>query len=265
MPGATEARELSEMEESRGSPPLELRRTTSMPLQSPGDRITGKYRQFLWKNSLLNLLFFADSPMMAPLYLSPRIPQPYFYEGETIKSMPTAEPPPAHRAPSTVYTPQSSTLPPPTNHTQIQREATPSVLSVSQQPPPQKEGYQYVYSAAQNPPPQAQGLVAPSTNPRPIQLATPPIASQVPPQADTLPRLLEVYPLMWQGLLALKTEQAAVQMHFVFGNKKIAKASLPVNADHTTPPLRIAQRMRMEPSQIEGVARKMQVCKNYLK
>lgn len=200
--------------------------------------------------------------MMAPLYLSPRIPQPYFYEGEAIKPLPSAEPPPAHRAhttPSTVYTPQPSALPPPTNHTQIQREASASVLTVSQQQPPPKEGYQYVYSAIQNPP-SAQGLVAPSTNPRPIQLATPPIASQVPPQADTLPRLLEVYPLMWQGLLALKTEQAAVQMHFVFGNKKIAKASLPVNADHTTPPLRIAQRMRMEPSQIEGVARKMQVC-----
>lgn len=31
------------MEEPRAaSPPLELRRTTSMPLQSPGDRITGK-------------------------------------------------------------------------------------------------------------------------------------------------------------------------------------------------------------------------------
>lgn len=201
--------------------------------------------------------------MMAPaLYLSPRtIPQPYFYEGDAIKPLPTAEPPPAHRAhttPSTVYTAQPPTLPPPTNLTQIQREAAASILAVSQQQPP-KEGYQYVYSAAQNPA-SAQGLVVPSTNPRPIQLATPPIGSQVPPpQADTLPRLLEVYPLMWQGLLALKTEQAAVQMHFVFGNKKIAKASLPVNADHTTPPLRIAQRMRMEPSQIEGVARKMQV------
>jgi hypothetical protein len=119
-----------------------------------------------------------------------------------------------------------------------------------------------VYSSTQQqqqgPVQQQQNLVAPITN-RPIQMATPPIASQVPPHADTLSRLLETYPLMWQGLLALKTEQAAVQMHFVHGNKKIAKASLPFNADHTTPPLRIAQRMRLEPSQIDGVARKMMV------
>lgn len=33
---------MSEIEEQRASPPLELRRTTAMPLQSPGDRITGK-------------------------------------------------------------------------------------------------------------------------------------------------------------------------------------------------------------------------------
>lgn len=45
MPGTTEQqRELPEIEEPRAaSPPLELRRTTSMPLQSPSDRITGKF------------------------------------------------------------------------------------------------------------------------------------------------------------------------------------------------------------------------------
>lgn len=43
MPGATEQRELPEIDEPRAaSPPLELRRTTAMPLQSPSDRITGK-------------------------------------------------------------------------------------------------------------------------------------------------------------------------------------------------------------------------------
>lgn len=45
IPGtAAEMRELSEIDEPVGaSPPLELRRTTtSMPLQSPVDRITGK-------------------------------------------------------------------------------------------------------------------------------------------------------------------------------------------------------------------------------
>jgi len=64
---------------------------------------------------------------------------------------------------------------------------------------------------------------------------------------------------MWQGLLALKNDQAAVQMHFVFGNPLVARESLPCNSDGSTPPLRIAQRMRLEQTQLEGVARKMQV------
>lgn len=209
--------------------------------------------------------------MAQALYLSPRIPQPYFYEAEAMKSLPTAEPPPAHRThptQSTVFTPQPTQLAPPpsTSLSQLQRErdhrAKEEASTQQQQQHQPKDSelrFQFIYSNQPQNPPTAQSLIAPSSNPRQIQMATPPIASQVPPQADTLSRLLEVYPLMWQGLLALKTEQAAVQMHFVYGNKKIAKASLPVNADHTTPPLRIAQRMRMEPSQIEGVARKMQV------
>lgn len=206
--------------------------------------------------------------MMTPLYLSPRIPQPYFYDGDGMKPLPVAEPPPAHRAhagnipPATVYAAQPSVLPPPTNlsHLQRDREHREKDETASHQTKDADGNvrYQIVYSAPERQP--IQGLVATQTNNRPIQLTTPPIASQVPLHTDTLTRLLDRYPLMWQGLLALKTEQAAVQMHFVYGNKKIAKASLPFNSDHTTPPLRIAQRMRLEPSQIEGVARKMQVC-----
>lgn len=94
---------------------------------------------------------------------------------------------------------------------------------------------------------------------RNLQVATPPHASQVPPQADSLLMLLQRYPVMWQGLLALKTDQAAVQMHFVFGNPLVASGSLPCYSDGSTPPLRIAQRMRLEQTQLEGVARKMQV------
>lgn len=93
---------------------------------------------------------------------------------------------------------------------------------------------------------------------RSLQVATPPHASQVPPQADSLQMLLQRYPVMWQGLLALKNDQAAVQMHFVFGNAQVADDSLPRNVDGTIP-LRIAQRMRLEQTQLEGVARKMQV------
>lgn len=260
---------MPEIEEPRAaSPPLELRRTTSMPLQSPSDRITGKCSRHINNvYSVLIQLKYLDSPMMAPaLYASPRIPQPYFYDAESMKPLPIAEPPPAHRAHAgPVYTApqQQSSLLPPTNLAHIQRDQhrekdePVTIVAAAQQQQQPKENevrYQYVYpSAGQN--------ATAGTNPRPLQMTTPQIASQGPSssQPDSLSRLLEVYPLMWQGLLALKTEQAAVQMHFVYGNKKIAKASLPVNADHTTPPLRIAQRMRMETSQIDGVARKMQV------
>ncbi|KAJ8966654.1 hypothetical protein NQ314_003381 [Rhamnusium bicolor] len=99
------------------------------------------------------------------------------------------------------------------------------------------------------------------TSQRGLQAATPPHASQVPPQAESLFMLLKViqYPCMWQGLLALKNDQAAVQMYFVSGNDDVAKCSLPKNIDGSTPPLRIFQRMRLEPPQVEGVARKMQM------
>ncbi|EEC13553.1 RNA recognition motif protein, putative [Ixodes scapularis] len=71
------------------------------------------------------------------------------------------------------------------------------------------------------------------------------------------------YPVMWQGLLALKNDQAAVQMHFVSGNSRIAVASLPPMTDGCTPPVRIAQRMRLEQTQLEGVARKMQMVEEH--
>lgn len=62
---------------------------------------------------------------------------------------------------------------------------------------------------------------------------------------------------MWQGLLALKNDTAAVQLHFVSGNNVLAHRSLP--APEGGPPLRIAQRMRLEAPQLEGVTRRMMV------
>lgn len=64
---------------------------------------------------------------------------------------------------------------------------------------------------------------------------------------------------MWQGLLALKNDSAAVQMHFVGGNPAVAGDTLPRHTDGSTPPLRIAQRMRLEPAQLDQVHRKMKV------
>lgn len=65
------------------------------------------------------------------------------------------------------------------------------------------------------------------------------------------------YPIVWQGLLALKNDTAAVQLHFVSGNNVLAHRSLPLSEGG--PPLRIAQRMRLEATQLEGVARRMTV------
>ncbi|XP_069467192.1 msx2-interacting protein isoform X2 [Ambystoma mexicanum] len=74
-------------------------------------------------------------------------------------------------------------------------------------------------------------------------------------------QLLTKYPIVWQGLLALKNDTAAVQLHFVSGNNVLAHRSLP--APEGGPPLRIAQRMRLEVSQLEGVARRMMVESDY--
>ncbi|XP_056293044.1 msx2-interacting protein isoform X2 [Pseudoliparis swirei] len=70
-------------------------------------------------------------------------------------------------------------------------------------------------------------------------------------------QLLTKYPIVWQGLLALKNDTAAVQLHFVCGNKALAHRSLPLQEGGAL--LRIVQRMRLEASQLESVARRMTV------
>jgi SPOC domain len=69
---------------------------------------------------------------------------------------------------------------------------------------------------------------------------------------------LQHYPIVWRGFLSLKNDQACVQMHFVHGSKNIALDSLPI-MENGQPSLKIAQRMRLEPSQLEGVTRKIKV------
>ncbi|XP_018375319.1 PREDICTED: protein split ends-like isoform X2 [Trachymyrmex cornetzi] len=125
------------------------------------------------------------------------------------------------------------------------------------EPPPAHLRSQYPVAGSEAPP--EIGRAPTPDRCRKHQVVTPPLyASQVPPQADSFQMLLQRHPVMWQGLLALKNDQAAVQMHFVFGNPRVARDSLPCNSDGSTPPLRIAQRMRLEQTQVEGVARKMQ-------
>lgn len=128
------------------------------------------------------------------------------------------------------------------------------------EPPPAHLRSQYPMAASEAPPEMGRATTPERCRKHQALTPPPPYASQVPPQADSFQMLLQRYPVMWQGLLALKNDQAAVQMHFVFGNPNVARDSLPCNSDGSTPPLRIAQRMRLEQTQVEGVARKMQVC-----
>ena len=65
---------------------------------------------------------------------------------------------------------------------------------------------------------------------------------------------LAAYPICWSGTLGLKNDTANVRMHYVSGNRDLAKASLP----DTGSSLKINQRMRLEDSQLDGVARKME-------
>ncbi|XP_019957133.2 msx2-interacting protein isoform X1 [Paralichthys olivaceus] len=74
-------------------------------------------------------------------------------------------------------------------------------------------------------------------------------------QPANMVQLLTKYPIVWQGLLALKNDTAAVQLHFVCGNKVLAHRSLPLQEGGAL--LRIVQRMRLEASQLESVARRM--------
>lgn len=72
--------------------------------------------------------------------------------------------------------------------------------------------------------------------------------------------MFQRYPVMWQGQLGLKNDSTAVQMHFVAGNKDLIPGSLPQRQpDGTVAPIRIVQRMRLEQTQLEGVAKRMQV------
>ena len=70
---------------------------------------------------------------------------------------------------------------------------------------------------------------------------------------------------MWQGHLNLKNDSAAVQLHFLSGNVQLAKLSLPQPTEQSTPTLKIAQRMRLEKTQLEGVGRRMQVSRSRIK
>ncbi|XP_028609863.1 msx2-interacting protein [Grammomys surdaster] len=158
-------------------------------------------------------------------------------------------------------------------HAQVQRTtvetaqpAHPSPVSVSMKPDLPSP------LSSQAAPKQPLFISANSGTSTPPALALPHAEAQPAPKQDSalhmtpqrpvdMVQLLKKYPIVWQGLLALKNDTAAVQLHFVSGNNVLAHRSLPLSEGG--PPLRIAQRMRLEASQLEGVARRMTVETDY--
>ncbi|XP_054576675.1 msx2-interacting protein isoform X2 [Eptesicus fuscus] len=158
-------------------------------------------------------------------------------------------------------------------HVPVQRTQTetsqisyPSPVSVSMKPdlpgalPAQAAPKQPLFVSTTSGPSTPPGLALLHTEaqPSPKQDSSPHLTSQRP--VDMV-QLLKKYPIVWQGLLALKNDTAAVQLHFVSGNNVLAHRSLPLSEGG--PPLRIAQRMRLEASQLEGVTRRMTVESEY--
>ena len=80
-----------------------------------------------------------------------------------------------------------------------------------------------------------------------------PASPSYPTTDYTLPHLA-AYPICWTGTLGLKNDMANVRLHYVSGNRDLARASLPDKGST----LKIMQRMRLEDSQLDGVARKME-------
>lgn len=149
----------------------------------------------------------------------------------------------------------------PTPPLELRRPPSARVPRPAHSPSPADRHIMYAVGCGRSPrsPPPAHGTSRLAAALPPPAAPGPPHASQVPREADSLQMLLRRYPVMWQGLLALKNDSAAVQMHFVGGNPGVAGDTLPRHADGSTPLLRIAQRMRLEPTQLDQVHRKMQM------
>ncbi|XP_073961566.1 spen family transcriptional repressor split ends isoform X2 [Choristoneura fumiferana] len=141
---------------------------------------------------------------------------------------------------------------------ELRRVPTARVPRPAHSPSPADRHIMYAVGCGRSPPPAHGTSRLPGALP-PLAAPGPPHASQVPREADSLQMLLRRYPVMWQGLLALKNDSAAVQMHFVGGSMRVAHDTLPRHTDGSTPPLRIAQRMRLEPVQLDQVHRKMKL------
>ncbi|VDN96181.1 unnamed protein product [Rodentolepis nana] len=83
------------------------------------------------------------------------------------------------------------------------------------------------------------------------------------------PRFLEnKFSLLWRGCMSLKNDRVSVRLLYLAGNQDIILSCLNVLTGGEDPPgvpgvLRIAQRMRLESTQLEGVQRKLREPSNY--
>ena len=81
--------------------------------------------------------------------------------------------------------------------------------------------------------------------------------------------ILQKYPINWTGSLSLKNAEVLVQLHYIDGNpalleKSIVKSAVPTTGTlNNMTVLKIHQRMRLEPTQLEGVHTKMQSPNDY--
>lgn len=66
--------------------------------------------------------------------------------------------------------------------------------------------------------------------------------------------------VIWNGTIMIKSDIASIAMNYVAGNLEIAKMCLgQISRDPNYMPIKILQRMRIEPSQMEGMRRKLSV------
>merc|ERR1719350_818568 len=117
-----------------------------------------------------------------------------------------------------------------------------------QQPPAAHSGQAMRLPSSGAPSPALQDFSAARSRP-----ASPAFAPSTAEPHYTLPHLAQ-YPMCWAGTLGLKNDMANIRMHYVSGNLDLARAAMPDNGST----LKIMQRMRLEDSQLDGVARKME-------
>ncbi|KAF6768021.1 hypothetical protein AHF37_06065, partial [Paragonimus kellicotti] len=110
-------------------------------------------------------------------------------------------------------------------------------------------------------------LISPPIVPPPRSIPPQP-AGATPLNPISWNSLSHTYPLVWQGRLSLKNAETRVALHYIYGNPNLLHDCMRLLASggggqsqHSLVasggPLRIVQRMRLEPAQLEGVQRKI--------